>query len=64
MFLCIKDFTVGENIIVICSWKIDNFRKEAIKKEEKKNNKKDAKRSKNANFSRSNRERFNIAIAP
>ena len=45
------------------SWKSDNLRKEAIKKEAKNWYKKDAKRIKSDNFTRGNREKYNIAIA-
>jgi hypothetical protein len=45
------------------SWKSNNFRKEAIKKKQGIDNKKDAKRIKGDNFTRSNREKSNNAIA-
>ena len=44
------------------SWKSDNFRKRGIKKEAK-YTKKDAKRIKSDNITRSNREKSNTAIA-
>ena len=44
------------------SWKSDNFRERAIKKEAKNCTKKDAKRIKSDNFTRGNREKSNIAI--
>ena len=40
-----------------------DFIKEAIKKKQKTNTKKDAKRIISDNFTRSNKEKFNIAIA-
>ena len=46
------------------SWESDNFReREPSKKKQRTNTKKDAKRIKSDNFSRSNREKSNIAIA-
>ena len=45
------------------SWKSDNFREEAIKKKQRNDTKKDAKRIKSDNFTRGNREKSNIAIA-
>ena len=45
------------------SWKSDNFRERAIKKEARTDTKKVAKMIKSDNFTRSNREVFNIAIA-
>ena len=41
----------------------DNFRKKAIKKKQRIDTKKDAKRIRSDNFTRSNREKSNIAIA-
>ena len=45
------------------SWKSDNFRERAIKKKQRTDTNKDAKRIKSDNFTSSNREKFNIAIA-
>ena len=41
------------------SWKSDNFRKEANKKKQRTDTKKDAKRIKSDNFTRGNREKLN-----
>jgi hypothetical protein len=43
--------------------KSDNFRERAIKKKQRTDTKKAAKRIKSDNFTRSNREKSNIAIA-
>ena len=45
------------------SWKSDNFRERAIKKKQRTDTKKDAKKIKSDNFKRSNGEKSNIAIA-
>ena len=45
------------------SWKSDNFRKRAIKKKQITDTQKDAKGIKSDNFTRSNREKSNIAIS-
>ena len=45
------------------SWKSDNFRERAIKKKQNTDTKKVAKRINIDNFTRSNREKSNIAIA-
>ena len=45
------------------SWKSDNFKERAIKKKQRTVTKKDANRTTSDNFTRSNREKSNIAYA-
>ena len=46
----------SDNYRYLDSWKSDNFRKEAMKKKQRTDTKKDAKRIKSDYFTRSNRE--------
>ena len=48
---------------IAIAFKSDNFRKEASKKKQRTETKKDAKRIKSDNFTRSNRDKSNIDIA-